>query len=109
MAEEETQQTNEAPNENVLTILSMVGGLGIVTMLVAAGIGVVWENADTGLIGVLVMAGAGLLVAAIGGWVLVVRPHENFDDISVPMYHGHHHDDDHEHDAEHADESDSAH
>lgn len=89
----ETSQANN--NETVLTVLSMLGGLGIVMMVVAAAVGVVLPDIDSGLIGVLVMLGAGLLVAAIAGWVLVVRPYENFDDINEPLYHGHHHEDDH--------------
>lgn len=103
-SEQETQETNTTNNESVLTILSMVGGLGITAMVVAAGIGVVWDNADTALIGLFVMAGAGLLVASIGGWAIVTRPHENIDDITVAKYHGHHHDDhdDHAEDDSHA-------
>ncbi|MGJ3238270.1 MAG: hypothetical protein ACFE0Q_06150 [Anaerolineae bacterium] len=104
VSEENVQENNEQNNENTLTILAMVGGLGITMMLVAAGIGVVWENADSGLIGLIVLIGAGLLVAAIGGWVIVVRPHEHIDDINQPMYHGHHHDDD-----DHHNEPDTAH
>ena len=94
-SEQETQTTVETSNETVLSILAMLGGLGITLMVVAAGVGVVWENADSGLIGLIVMAGAGFLVASVGGWVMVVRPHENFDDISQPLYHGHHHEEDH--------------
>lgn len=91
-SEQEIQTTSEqTSNETVLTILAMIGGLGIVTMVIAAAIGVVWENADSGLIGVFVMAGFGLIVAGVGGWVIVERPYENFDDISQANYHGHHH------------------
>ncbi|MEM9951203.1 MAG: hypothetical protein AAF846_06380 [Chloroflexota bacterium] len=94
-SEQDIQTTEQTSNESVLTILSMLGGLGITTMVVAAGIGVVWENADSGLIGLFVMAGFGLLVAGVGGWVIVERPYEDFDDINQPNYHGHHHDDEH--------------
>lgn len=80
-------------DETVLMLLSMLGGLGIVLMVVALGVGVVWENADSGIIGLIVMVGFGLLVVAIGGWVIVTRPYEDFDDITVANYHGHHHDD----------------
>ncbi|GAB5491459.1 MAG: hypothetical protein Phog2KO_16740 [Phototrophicaceae bacterium] len=101
-SEQETQTTTEASNETALSILAMLGGLGITLMVVAAGVGVVWTNADSGLIGLIVMAGAGFLIAAIAGWVIVVRPHENFDDINEPMYHGHHHEEDHAEDDAHA-------
>lgn len=94
-SEQEIQTTVETSNETALSILAMLGGLGITLMVVAAGVGVVWENADSGLIGLIVMAGAGFLAIAIAGWVIIVRPHENFDDINEPMYHGHHHEEDH--------------
>lgn len=93
-SEQETQNTTESNNEGVLTILAMLAGLGITIMVVATGYGVVMENADSGIIGLFTLAGAGLLVAGIAGWVIVVRPHENIDDITVANYHGHHHDDD---------------
>lgn len=93
-SEQETQNTTESNNEGALTILAMLAGLGITIMVVAAGYGVVMENADSGIIGLFTLAGAGLLVAGIAGWVIVVRPHENIDDITVANYHGHHHDDD---------------
>ena len=95
MASEQETPTTEESNETILSILAMLGGLGIVMMVVAAGIGVMWQNADSGLIGLFVMAGAGFLIAAVGGWVIVVRPHESFDDINQPLYHGHHHEEDH--------------
>ncbi len=102
-SEQETQNTTDtSSNENVLSILAMLGGLGIVLMVVAAGVGVVWENADSGLIGLFVMAGVGFLVTSVAGWVIVVRPHENFDDINEPLYHGHHHEEDHAEDDAHA-------
>lgn len=101
-SENEVQNTPENANDSVLTLLAMLGGLGITIMVFAAGVGVVWENADSGLIGLFVMIGAGLLISGIGGWIIVVRPHENFDDITVPMYHGHHHDEHDEHSEEDA-------
>ena len=104
-SEQETQSTTENNNESILSILAMLGGLGIIVMVGATGYGVVMDNADSGIIGMFLMAGAGLLAAGIAGWVIVVRPHENIDDISVGTYHGHHHDD---HD-DHADESHSEH
>ena len=91
-SEQNTPESNDS-NQSVLSLLAMMGGFGIFMIVVAAGTGVVWENADSGLIGLFAMIGAGLLIAAIGGWVINVKPYENFDDISVPMYHGHHHDD----------------
>lgn len=96
-SEQETQNTTETNNEGTLTILAMLAGLGIIVMVGAAAYGVVMENADSGIIGLFTLAGAGFLVAGIAGWVIVVRPHENIDDISIGTYHGHHHDDDDAH------------
>lgn len=94
-SEHETQITvEETSNETALMLLSMLGGVGIFAMVIALGVGVVWENADSGLIGLIVMVGAALLAVSVGGWVIVTRPYENFDDITVGNYHGHHHDDD---------------
>ena len=101
-SEQETQSTTENNNDGILTLLAMLAGLGIIVMVFAAGYGVVMDNADSSIIGLFTLAGAGLLAAGIGGWVIVVRPHENIDDITVPKYHGHHHDD-------HDDESHSDH
>jgi len=95
----EPQETTQESNQNLLVGLSMLGGAGIVTMVVAAGIGVVMPDADGGVIGIIVMAGAALLVAGIGGWVIAERPYANFDDINVPMDTGHHHEEDHDDDA----------
>lgn len=70
----------------------MIGGAGIVTMIAGAMIGVVLPDVDSAAIGLLILAGGGALIAAIAGWVGVVQPYTKFDDITQPMYHGHHHD-----------------
>jgi ABC-type nickel/cobalt efflux system permease component RcnA len=93
----ETETTKAS--ESTLTILAMLGGLGIVAMVVAAGIGVVLPEIDSGLVSLIVLAGAGFLVTSIGGWVIATRPYENFDDITVAQYHGHHHEEHHEEEA----------
>ncbi|MEL7434280.1 MAG: hypothetical protein AAFN11_10075 [Chloroflexota bacterium] len=97
MASENEAQTSveETANETTLMLLSMLGGVGIFAMVIALGVGVVWADADSELIGLVVMIGAALLAVSVGGWVIVTRPYENFDDITVANYHGHHHDDDH--------------
>ena len=102
----ETQE-NEQPkvSDSVLTGISMIGGLGITLMIVAAGVGVVLPDAPSDIIGLVVAIGAGLLITSIAGWMLAVRPHEHFDDINVPKYHGHHDHDEHtEAETAHADE-----
>jgi hypothetical protein len=95
-------QENEPPkvSDSVLTGIAMIGGLGIILMIGAAGVGVVLSDAPSDIIGLVVAIGASLLVTSIAGWMLAVRPHEHFDDINVPKYHGHH---DHEHNTHVAD------
>ena len=101
----ETQENEQQPvSENTLIGISMIGGLGITLAIVAVAIGVVLPDAPSDIIGLTVAVGFGLLITSIAGWALVVRPHENFDDINVPMYHGHHHDD---HDDAHGESDDS--
>jgi hypothetical protein len=83
-------ETKAAVSSNVLYGLAMLGGLGLTLMIVAAGIGVVLPEVDSSFVGMIVALGFGLLVTGIGGWVIATRPFENFDDITVPQYHGHH-------------------
>lgn len=90
------QETKPAVSQNVLYGLAMVGGVGMTLMIVAAGIGVVLPDADSSLVALFVVLGVGLLIASVGGWVIATRPYENFDDITVPQYHGHHHEEAHE-------------
>ncbi|MDQ7024479.1 MAG: hypothetical protein Q9P01_11395 [Anaerolineae bacterium] len=104
---QETQDKEQAKvSESVLTGIAMIGGLGVTLMIVAAGVGVVLPDAPSDIVGLVVALGAGLLVTSIAGWVVAVRPHEHFDDINVPLYHGHQHDDD-DHGDENAEDSDS--
>lgn len=76
-------------NEQLLTWLSALGGGGIIVMMIAAGIGVINPDIESGVVGLLVLAGAGALVMAIAGWTIVVQPYKYFDDINQPLYGGH--------------------
>jgi hypothetical protein len=89
-------ETKAEVSSNVLYGLAMLGGLGLTFMIVAAGIGVVLPEVDSAFVGMIVALGFGLLVTSIGGWVIATRPFEHFDDITVPQYHGHHHEAHHE-------------
>lgn len=93
-----TENETKTVSQNVLYGLAMIGGIGMTLMIVAAGIGVVSPDIDNlaGLVGLGVTLGLGLLIASIGGWVIATRPFEHFDDITVPNYHGHHHEEAHE-------------
>lgn len=92
-------QTHQTPEETkeidpaLSTTLAMIGGGGIILIMIAFGIGVINTNADGNAIAMLIFAGLALLVFGVGAWIVAVQPHKNFDDINVPQYHGHHHDD----------------
>jgi multisubunit Na+/H+ antiporter MnhB subunit len=86
------ETTQPQVSRSVLTGIAMIGGLGITLMMIAAGIGVILPDAPSDVIGLVVALGAGLLITAIAGWIIAARPHEHFDDITVPQYHGHQHD-----------------
>lgn len=97
VSEPETQETKEEPSEGLLMGIAMIGGLGITMMVLAAGIGVVLPNADSTLAGMVTLVGAGLLFTSVAGWVIIVRPYENFDDITQALDDGHHHHEEEEH------------
>jgi len=86
----ETSETNQV--SPALQIgLSMLGGLGITIMILAGAIGAIaGVDADSAQIGFFLVLGAAMLISAIVAWAAIVRPFENFDDINVPLYHGHH-------------------
>jgi len=92
---EHTDETREQPSQLTLINLSMVGGLGITMMIIAATIGVIGgatlDEQSTNLIGLAVVAGLLLLIVAIGFWAGLVRPFEEFDDINVPAEADPHH------------------
>jgi hypothetical protein len=89
-------ETKTEVSSNVLYGLAMLGGLGLTFMIVAAGIGVLnLQDMDSSFVGMIVAIGFGLLVTSIGGWAIATRPFEHFDDITVPQYHGHHHEEVH--------------
>lgn len=94
MTEEHHTESSEQPSRLTLINLSMVGGLGITMVIVAATIGVIGgaslDAQSTNLIGLAVVAGILLLIVAIGFWAGMVRPFEDFDDINVPAEPEHH-------------------
>lgn len=94
MTEEHNTNSNQ-PSSVTLYSLAMVGGIGITLMIGGAIVGVIGGSAldeqTTNLIGLAVVAGLLLLITAIGFWLGLVRPFENFDDINVPAEPEHHH------------------
>lgn len=93
--------------------LSMVAGLGVILMITALAVGVIQPDANTYVIGMLLVGGLAAFVVGVGGWLGVTRPFTHFDDITKPIDdgHGHAHEalpagtDDHGHPVTVADES----
>jgi len=100
--EEETGGMHHDTGHNAITYgLSFLAGTGVILMIGALIFGAVVPDSGT-LVTLTFMAGVGMLIAGFAAWLGAERPHEKFDDINVPLYHGH--DDHDEHDAEHSDD-----
>jgi len=71
--------------------LALTAGAGLILMMLALGFGVVQGEAANGTaIGLSFAGGLALFVLGIGGWLAVVQPFKNFDDINQGQYTGHH-------------------
>ncbi|PJF28214.1 MAG: hypothetical protein CUN53_01165 [Phototrophicales bacterium] len=88
--------------DNPLTFgMALTGGIGLVLMIVALGIGVVQgESGNTGAVGLLFLGGLVLLIIGVGAWIAVTRPFAHFDDITQPKDTGHGHGSDDHHEPE---------
>ncbi|MDX2160443.1 MAG: hypothetical protein SF162_03865 [bacterium] len=71
--------------------LAMAGGIGIVLMILALGVGVVQPDANSYVIGMVFVIGLAMMVTGIGAWIFTARPFDHFDDINQPLEddHGH--------------------
>lgn len=79
------------PTRNPQTFgLALTAGVGVTLMMIAAGVGVLQADANTSAVAVTFVGGLLLLILGIVGWVIVTKPFQNFDDINVPKYTGHH-------------------
>lgn len=79
-------QEKLTPNEQHLAYLT---GLGIAITIVALlliGLGTI-DNAD--ITTSLLIVGLALIALGVGGWLIMVRPWERFDDLTTPHYTGH--------------------
>jgi predicted flap endonuclease-1-like 5' DNA nuclease len=68
--------------------LAYTAGIGIVIAIVALiliALGTVSSNNGVGLL----LIGLALLVIGIGGWLIMLRPWEKFDDLKTPYFTGH--------------------
>ncbi len=88
----EIEQTSKIePSPSLLTGLAVIGGLGIVLVVIALGLGAAGVfGADQGTVSMGVLLGLLLLATGIGGWVIAVQPFTKFDDINIPLDDGHH-------------------
>ena len=91
-------KTSRFKTDNPLLFgLSTLAYAGLIIMVLALAYGVVTgADANTSAIGSFFVLGLVLLLTGILGWVGVVRPFENFDDINVPLDTGHGHEAHHE-------------
>ena len=85
----------DQPSRTLRVGLSFISGLGLIFMVVSAGVGVINPPTDSSTLSLLFAVGVAMLISGIVAWFLVVRPDTHFDDINVPMYHGHDHHDEH--------------
>lgn len=94
MNDEQSSGLTRQPSKFTLYCLAMAGGLGMVMMMAAAMIGVIYggdlDPESTHSLGLLLVCGLLLLVIAVGFWLGWVRPFERFDDIDVPAEPEHH-------------------
>jgi predicted flap endonuclease-1-like 5' DNA nuclease len=68
--------------------LAYTAGIGIViaiAALILIGLGTLSSNNGVGLL----LVGLALIVIGIGGWLIMLRPWEKFDDLKTPYYTGH--------------------
>jgi hypothetical protein len=69
----------------------MTAGIGFILMMLALGFGVVQGSAANGqAVGMGFAIGLALFVIGVIGWVAVVQPFKNFDDINIPKEAGNH-------------------
>lgn len=94
--------TNSKKTDKMLTFgLAMLGGTGLTVMMVSLSVGVIQgAGADSRAIGLGFALGLALLITGVAGWIAVVRPFTNFDDINIPKDIPHH--EEHSEDAGHA-------
>ena len=85
---------NTNPKSPLNVFLAVLGGTGLVIMSIALAVGVIQaENTNMGVFNFLFFGGLVLLIGASIGWFGVSQPHKHFDDINVPQYTGHDHED----------------
>lgn len=84
--------TRDTGNDALTIGFAFLAGIGALMMIGAALIGVVQgTTADNSAIGLLFLIGTLSFICGVGAWLGIKRPWETFDDINVPRYHGHHH------------------
>jgi predicted flap endonuclease-1-like 5' DNA nuclease len=78
-------QEKLSPTEQYLAYIAGFGILVAITALILIGLGTISNNNGVGLL----LVGLALIVIGIGGWLIMLRPWEKFDDLKTPYYTGH--------------------
>ena len=71
--------------------LSLSAGFGLVLIIIALAISMVFGEPVAYLVSGAIAAGVVLMIIGIGGWLAVVQPWRHFDDINQPLDDGHGH------------------
>jgi predicted flap endonuclease-1-like 5' DNA nuclease len=79
-AQEKLSQT-----EQYLAYTAGVGIVIVIAALILTGLGTLSSNNRVGLL----LVGLALIVIGIGGWLILLRPWEKFDDLKTPYFTGH--------------------
>lgn len=69
--------------------VAAVAGLGIILAMVSGILIGFGDESDA--VNTLFVVGLGLLGLGFVGWMVLLRPWENYDDLQTPLYKGHHH------------------
>ena len=95
-----TDNDNPRTGNNSLTVgFASLSGIGFLLMVAALAVGVSQgASADSSALGLLFVAGLLMFITGVAVWMAGVRPWERFDDINVPVYHGHNHEEEHDDD-----------
>ena len=78
-------------SQPLLLGLALIAGTGFVLMMIALAAGALQgDAADMGFVSGAFILGLALFVFGLVGWLVSVRPWQNFDDNNVPKDIGHH-------------------
>src|SRR5688572_13177842 len=87
-----TNSPRKKLTDTEMTFAFIIGG-GLILVMAGYGIAAVQGNGvfSGTILDIVMIIGATLTVTGFIAWLLVVKPWNNFDDWSVPLYTGHDH------------------